>query len=188
MPCRFDAPSARHERFRRLPRIGAPGSSLVSASLATSNARHLIGSTSSALHEAGPSLLRPRLTSATTLTPLAKRLAQTASSQTSQGKTRDFPPIHPPHIQPSPPDDIGLRVYWPSRPENNCLVCGSWSSDREFACCFLPIPSRERHRCSSARSSCHRGLHRDSHPTSHFLARFRSPVIKRHLRDASRHA
>lgn len=93
-----------------------------------------------------------------------------------------------PGTRPTPPNDIGLQVARPSRPGNGCLACGSSSSDREFACCFLQIPPRDGHPCSSARSSCHQGLHRDSHPTSHFLVRFRSPVTNRHSRDASRHA
>jgi hypothetical protein len=75
MPCRYDSPSNCHGQCRRLPRLAAPGSSLVSASLTTSNAQHLTGSTSSAFREAGPSLLRPRLTSTTTSMPLPKHLA-----------------------------------------------------------------------------------------------------------------
>ena len=31
-----------------------------------------------------------------------------AGRQISQGKTRDFPPIHPPHIRRLAPDDFGL--------------------------------------------------------------------------------
>jgi hypothetical protein len=40
----------------------------------------------------------------------------TAGGQISQGKTRDFSPIYPPHIRRLLPDDIGLRVFAPSRP------------------------------------------------------------------------
>jgi len=111
-----------------------------------------------------------------------------ASPQISQGKTRDFPPIYPPHIRWLSPNDIGLRVYAPPRPPSRRLGCGSCASDQEFACCFLQIPPHGGHPCSSARSSCHQGLHRDSHPTSHFLVRFRSPVPYRHLPDDTRHA
>ncbi len=64
-----------------------------------------------------------------------------ASPQISQGKTRNFPPTHPPHIRRLAPNDIGLRVFSPSRPASRRLVCGSCSSDREFACCFLQIQS-----------------------------------------------
>ncbi len=39
-----------------------------------------------------------------------------ASPQISQGKTRNFPPTYPPHIRRLIPNDIGLRVFWPSRP------------------------------------------------------------------------
>jgi hypothetical protein len=39
-----------------------------------------------------------------------------AGQQISQGKTRDFPPIYPPHLRQHAPDDIGLRVSLPSRP------------------------------------------------------------------------
>ena len=99
-----------------------------------------------------------------------------AGRQISQGKTRDFPPTYPPHIRPLGPDDIGLRVYWPSRPPRRRLVCDSCSSGREFACRFLQIPRRRGHPCGSARSSCHQGLHRDFHPASRIPGRFREPV------------
>ena len=105
----------------------------------------------------------------------------------SQGKTRDFPPIYPPHIRRLDPDDIGLWVYAPPRPSGRRLACGSCSSDREFAFRFLQIPPRGGHPCGSARSSCHQGLHRNFHPASRILARFRSPVRSVSL-DAARHA
>ena len=110
-----------------------------------------------------------------------------AKLQISQGKTRNFPPTYPPHIRQLAPDDIGLRVSLPSRPASRRLVCDSCSSDQEFACSFLQILGRPRHPCCSARSSCHQGLHRDSHPTNYFLARFRLPV-ENARQDASRHA
>ncbi len=99
-----------------------------------------------------------------------------AGRQISQGKTRDFPPTYPPHIRRLDPDDIGLQVYAPPRPSRRRLVCGSCSSGQEFAFRFLQIPRRHGHPCGSARSSCHQGLHRDFHPTSHIPVRFRSPV------------
>ena len=43
---------------------------------------------------------------------------------------------------PPGPDDIGLRVFWPSRPPALRLVCGSCSSGRSFACGFLPTTPR----------------------------------------------
>jgi hypothetical protein len=66
-----------------------------------------------------------------------------------------FPPIRPPHIRRSGPNDIGLRVYWPSRPPLRRLVCDSCSSGQEFACRFLRTPPRDGRPCVSARSSCH---------------------------------
>lgn len=116
-----------------------------------------------------------------------KDIRPSAKLQISQGKTRNFPPTDPPHLRQLAPDDIGLRVSLPSRPASHRLVCDSCASDREFACSFLQILSHPRHPCCLARSSCHQGLHRDSHPTSYFLARFRLPV-ESVRQDASRHA
>ena len=76
----------------------------------------------------------------------------------------------------SSPNDIGLRVYWPSRPPLRRLVCDSCSSGQEFSCRFLQTPPRGGRPCVSAGSSCHQGLHRHSHPASQFPVRFRSPV------------
>jgi hypothetical protein len=99
-----------------------------------------------------------------------------ASSQISQGKTRNCPPKYPPHKRRLAPDDVGLRVLWPSRPASLRPVCGSCSSDREFAGCFLQIQGHPWHPYNSASSFCHQGLDRDSHPTSYFPVRFRLPV------------
>jgi hypothetical protein len=76
---------------------------------------------------------------------LAAHLALRRTRQISQGTTCDFPPIHPPHLRRHPPDDIGLRVFWPSRPACRRLLCGSCTSDLEFAFRFLRIPSRDGH-------------------------------------------
>src|SRR3990172_3075660 len=61
-------------------------------------------------------LLRPRLTSAHPSPRLSASLASSADEQTSQGKARDFPPIHPSHLRPFGPDGIGLRVFLPPHP------------------------------------------------------------------------
>ena len=93
--------------------------------------------------------------------------------QISQGKTRDLRSIYPPHIRPAGPDDIGLRVYLPSRPPATRLVCGSCSSGRSFACGFLPTPPRGDAvavRLGVPVIKASRGLS----PPSHFPIRFRS--------------
>ena len=103
--------------------------------------------TSSALRRAKHS---PTMASADFCSPVTapletasqKDFRPTARLQISQGKTRNFPPTYPPHLRQLAPDDIGLRVFWPSRPASHRLVCDSCSSDREFACSFLQIPGR----------------------------------------------
>jgi len=42
-----------------------------------------------------------------------------ADRQVSRGKTRDLRCIYPPHLRSRAPDDIGLRVFWPSRPRDD---------------------------------------------------------------------
>ena len=79
-----------------------------------------------------------RLTSARASSPPDSGTSSEAREQISQGKTRDGHSIHPPHIRPASPDDMGLRVFVPSRPPALRLVCGSYSSGRSFACGFLP--------------------------------------------------
>ena len=95
-----------------------------------------------------------------------------AREQISQGKARDRRSIYPPHIRPAGPDDIGLRVFVPSRPPARRLVCGSCSSGRSFACGFLPTA----HYCTAVAIrlgvpviEIPRGLA----PPSHFPNRFR---------------
>jgi len=174
MPRLLDAHLPCSRRFRRLPSGRAPASQPSGLHLVqTSNARRRFGSNCSALRRGTPAttmtsadFCRPIVTPRDVTSPKAGR-------QISQGKTRDFPPTYPPHIRRIGPDDIGLRVYSPSRPPRRRLVCGSCSSGQEFACRFLQIPSRDGHPCGPARSSCHQGLHRDFHPASHFLGRFR---------------
>ena len=63
-----------------------------------------------------------------------------AGRQTSQGKTCHFPPIYPPHLLPHPPDDYRALSLLVLSPGCDCLVCGSCSSGREFACGFLLTP------------------------------------------------
>jgi hypothetical protein len=74
-------------------------------------------------------------------TPVAHPLPG-AGRQTSQGKTRDLRAIYPSHIRPHPPGDIGLRVFWPPRPDADAS-CASCSSGRHFAYSFLQTPPRD---------------------------------------------
>ena len=103
------------------------------------------GSPCLALRDGATSLLWPRLTSARASSPPDSGTSSEAREQISQGKTRDGHSIHPPHIRPASPDDMGLRVVVPSRPPALRLVCGSYSSGRSFACGFLPTT----HRCAA---------------------------------------
>jgi hypothetical protein len=66
-----------------------------------------------------------------------------AGRQTSQGKTRDLRAIHPAHLRPHPPGDIGLRVFWPPRPDADAS-CASCTSGRHFAYSFLQTPPRDK--------------------------------------------
>jgi len=199
VPRPFDTQLPCSQRFRRLPSGAAPASQPSDLCLlGTSNAPRQRSSNRSALRRGG-TVLRPQAVSALAgqcpgradrqptptmasadfcqpLSPPCDGLSQTAGRQISQGKTRDFPPIHPPHIRRLAPDDIGLRVFTPSRPAGRRLRCGSCSSDQEFAFRFLQIPPRGGHPCGSARSSCHQGLRRNFHPASRIPVHFRSPV------------
>lgn len=71
----------------------------------------------------------------------------------------------------------GLREL--HRPSGRRLGCGSCSSDREFACCFIPIPPRGGHPCSWARSSCHQGLRRNFPQASRILGQLSLPGPQR---------
>lgn len=108
-----------------------------------------------------------------------------ADRQISQGKARDLPSSSAAYTALGP-DVVGLRIPTPPRPPSGCLVCGSCSSDRRFACSFLP--TRPRGRAVAVRLGvpdikASRGLA----PPSHFPVRFRSPVDSaRH--GAARHA
>lgn len=199
MPCPFDAQRPYSRRCRRLP-SGAARASRPSGLrlLRTSEYSASNGSNSSALRRGGTALRSPAVSalSGQCLDRSGRRPTTTMASadfchdiaapfdaaspkaprQISQGKTRDFPPTHPPHLRRLDPDDLRLRVDWPSRLSSRRLVCGSCTSGREFAFRFLRIPPRGGHPCGSARSSRHQSLRRDFHPASHFLARFRSPV------------
>lgn len=177
VPCPLDARTAYPRRFRRLLWAVASASQPACLHLVqASNVPRRFGSNCSALRGG---VHAATMASADFCRPLGSPCDEPspkAGRQTSQGKTRDFPPTYPPHIRRSGPDDIGLRVYWPSCPPGRRLVCGSCSSGQEFAYHFLQIPPRGGHPCGSARSSCHQGLHRDFHPASQIPARFRSPV------------
>ena len=100
------------------------------------------GSSCLALHDGATSLLWPRLTSAHASSPLDSGASSEARAQISQGKARDVPSIHPPHIRLASPDDIGFRASVPSGPPALRLICGSSSSGRSFACGFLPTTHR----------------------------------------------
>jgi hypothetical protein len=89
---------------------------------------------------------------------LSVQASTKAGRQTSQGNARDnLHPIHPPHILPHLPDGIGLLSLFALSPRCGCLVCGSCSSDQDFACGFLQIPSHLGHPCRSANGSHHQG-------------------------------
>jgi len=99
--------------------------------------------TDSALHR----LVRPAtMASADFCQPLPPPLdggsPYRAGRQTSQGKTCHFPPIYPPHLLPHPPDDYRALSLLALSPGCGCLICGSCSSGREFACGFLQTPPR----------------------------------------------
>ena len=100
------------------------------------------GSSCLGLHDGATSLLWPRLTSAHASSTPVSVTSSVAREQISQGKARDGHSIHPPHIRRASPDDMGLRVFVPSRPPAMRLVCGSYSSGRSFACGFLPTTPR----------------------------------------------
>jgi len=73
-----------------------------------------------------------------------------AEEPISRGKTRDLRSIHPPHLRPLDPNDIGLQVFWPSRPPSVRLLCGSCSSGRSFAYSFLQTNTSRSRPCCSA--------------------------------------
>ena len=60
------------------------------------------------------------------------------NGQVSRGKTRDLHPINPPHLLPHLPGDYRASDLVASSPRCGCLLCGSCSSGRGFACSFLP--------------------------------------------------
>ena len=82
-----------------------------------------------------------------------------AKRRISQGKTRDFRSIYPPHIRSSAPDDIGLSVFLPLCPTDVRLirfVC----LGPELCLWLLSHPALLRRSCHSARGSCHQGPQR----------------------------
>lgn len=93
---------------------------------------------------------------------------------------KNFRPIHPSHLGPSAPGDIGLRVSWPPRPSDVRLLCASCSSDQDFACGFLPTPPRGGSSCRSARGSRHHDSQRTSTskslPERFFISRLSAPI------------
>src|SRR3990172_4086860 len=114
-----DAPVPCSRGFRPLPlgrawRIPAPSSASVITIERPASLRRLTFSPS----PVGP-LLRPLLTSAVPSRRLAAPVAHLlpgAGRQISQGNARDLRAIHLSHLRPHLPGDIGLRVFWPPRP------------------------------------------------------------------------
>jgi len=114
--------------------------------LSPSKDRPPSGASCSALRRRGiRPLLRLLLSSAAPsrrlTTPVAHPLPG-AGRQTSQGKTRDLHAIYPAHIRPHPPGDLGLRVFWPPRPDADAS-CASCTSGRHFAYSFLQTPPHD---------------------------------------------
>lgn len=137
--------------------------------------------------------LWPRLTPARPSSPPLGAASSPADGQVSQGKARDFRPIHPPHIRP-----LGSGWYRASglhapSPTGVRLVCGSCSSGQGFAYSFLSTPPRGGSSCCSARGSRHQGPQRtftsESLPGLLSLAGYPAPrLVKTASPGASRHA
>jgi len=176
VPCPLGARCPYPRRFRRLLSGLAPASQPSCLRLLrTSNGPYQFGSSCLALHR---SCAAATTASADFCSSIARPLSLAspwADEQISRGKTRDFRPIYPPHIRPSGPGGIGLRVSLPSRPPDGRLLCGSCSSGQGFAHSFLPTLPRGNAvavRLGVPATKAPRGLS----PPSHFPVRFRSPV------------
>ena len=138
MPYPFDAQHPYLLPFRGRPSGAVPASQPASLRLRrASNVMRRIAPRVWPFASVRP-LLWPRLTSVRASSASGDAASCVARKQISQGKARDRRSIHPPHIRRTSPDDIGLRVFVPSRPPARRLVCGSCSSGRSFACGFLP--------------------------------------------------
>ena len=87
-------------------------------------------------------LVRPFAACSFTATMASADFCRRSRRQTSQGKTRDFRPICPPHLLPSGPGDYRASDLFASSPTDGCLICGSCSSGRDFAFSFLQTPPR----------------------------------------------
>jgi hypothetical protein len=125
-------------------------------------------------------LLWPRLTSARASSASGDAASCEAREQISQGQARDRRSIYPPHIRAVGPDDIGLRVYVPSRPPSARLVCGSCSSGRSFACGFLPTSLHSdavADRLGVPVIEIPRGLTPPSHFPNRFRYRLPAPIM-----------
>jgi len=69
----------------------------------------------------------------------------------------DFPPTYPSHLHPPLPNGYwALGILAPS-PTDECLLCASCTSGREFAYRFLQTPPRGGSPCGSAHGSRHQG-------------------------------
>jgi hypothetical protein len=83
--------------------------------------------------------------------------------QTSQGKTRDFPPIYPPHLLPHLPGSYWDSSFMALSSRCDSLVCDFCSSGREFASSFLQTPPRDGRPCCLANGSRYQGSVGDFH-------------------------
>ena len=108
-------------RFRRLGRGCAPASQPSALRLSRpSNASCATDSSCLALRRGACATTTASADCCTPSSRLPARLARysvRAEVQLSQGKIPDCRSIHPPHLRPFGPDDIGLRVFTPSRPQ-----------------------------------------------------------------------
>lgn len=68
-----------------------------------------------------------------------------------------FPPIYPSHLHPFLLDDYRALNLMAFSPRNECLLCASCTSGREFAYRFLQTPPHGGSPCGSAHGSRHQG-------------------------------
>ena len=158
-PGTFDARVSGHGRCRRLlpgvARASQP-SCLHLPRAAIASVR--LGSSCSALAAVRRGFW-PLLTPACPSGRLSTSLASQAGVQVSQGKTHDLRPIHPPHLRPLGPGDIGLQVVRSPRPPAVASYAVRVPRAGTLPTASFPPTSR----CCgyrSARGSCHQGPQR----------------------------
>ena len=158
MPCPFDAHATYPRRCCRLLWVVARASQPSGCvSYRSSNGWHQTVKTVRPFTRASPSLLWPRLTSATTSALLTKYLARRHPRRALRVRRVTFLPYTRHIYTASVRMTLGFESLRPLAHPNSAS-CDLCTSDREFACCFRQIPSRLGHPCSSAKSSCHQGL------------------------------